>query len=1827
MTVANGAYPAAPRSSLDRVHAALDAAGRRPRRQRDHVQARCPLHEDRKPSLSIDWVDDRGGMTKLYCHACAADEREILEAIGLGLTDRFDQPLPPRDPARKPPPPPRGTVAPQGNRLGPLPKRLTQDPDPLAPTFITPEQLARTYDYVDETGALLYQVLRYEWTTAAGPDKRFTQRQPHPGGGWDPKVTGRRVLWHLPAVVEAIAQGRQIWLCEGEKDADSLNKALPRDQAVATTNAGGAGNFTEELATQLQGAHVVVVVDRDPAGYRRAAEVTRLLHGLAASCRVLVPAVDKDATDHLAAGQGLTDFFQMSDEQLSVLIAQAHVQEAVKRAERMVGRAEMCLLEAQARWASADQADGRKAAKAAGDHRRFALRWAQEAVKAAAQAADLAEQTWQHQQRQRDVEVPVPLHQQSLLGRAEQAQRTAQRLASRAWDVTGQPQPAPTQQTLGAPVPSERHAPATTPTPLTAPTPLPVKPDGPNRPEGEPAQVVPFPTDRRGGSNSGGGNARVDAVRTVYQRIDGIGGGLFEIKTRGNDQVRHEVLSLDVRIRRIEAIEADAAAVDKEGIRTVSPQSVLSYVIGFTHPDSGEQILTRIDADRVGNCDWLNDLGIVVDYDSSSKGRAKVWDAIRSTSRDAETLTIYEATGWRELPGIGWTYIHAGGGITTSGSQPLPVRLPAAIDRIDLPDPCTDPTELRRMFDQDSRALMTRLPAHVGAVLAGTAYRAVLGLTKPPTTLFGTPGTYKSAVAALTMHHFGVRWERSGASTSMSGHGATINALPELWWHCKDALFFGDDFAPDKGVEAAAQFLSAVGRMQYNQTVRTRVNMRKRGGRGGTDQGFVSRTTLLLTSEVKAFADSGNQRLNVVDLARGDIALDDVIALDSPESRLGRATVMASLLNWMAARCPDHVARATARAGLAAQRRRAEGMDDRIAEPLGELEAGWELIGDWLVDTGIYTAGERQAMLAQVREALTEAGQRSRDPDSPTNVGERVRRLLDTCLRSGAAHVTTPGGYSPPEADAMRLGYRRVPVNTAVGEYRVEARGDHLGVITDSVHGLRLHLEPDATMAVILAAARKAGEPLAVTKTVVQRELAAIGVLRTEREGSSTRYTVPVPDPSGTGGQVRRWDLDADRIFWEPEPPVGPPTTPDPVGPDPYPADQTPAAAPDDDGPAADDPEKDQNMDDEELGRIYAAATRRIIVPGGPCVDCGEIVSLELDGEILHYACWMRRTIAAAERQAPAAAVVGAPLPDARAERPTAPEPAPAAVPASPVQSAPSPTHTAAGPVAVSGAPVDRPGGRRRPSAQHQTPWRQSVAVIDASGVYLPAGASNQPVVLDSLDDIASIGVDLAVGHPAAAGLLVLTEPAMAKLGLMPPAQLLTDPGEDGKPPTEDLVRSRILDHLTMQGRQVIGRDGWSVSGDRLGPWSTIRRGDRAFRLVLEPFVWMWDPRTDSRTPFLNLPDPAQDPAACWVELARRLDRLASLLGVPWSSSAGVTGAALFDQIQRRRQRRGGRVLEQAGSLPDLDRTGQQQLEPEMDWPVLSRRVDSGRPVRELTEAELNTAVAVHFYDRRGSYLAPSGGADLPVGAPTRVEADAAHQVIDRVVRFGGERLPVGIWQVSLPKWDESTPPPHPDQHRFERVTRWVTTPTLQLLIDHDDIGGAGYTVQELQPGPAWVWQEHGRLLEPWYKQVREALLAARSEADDPVDRAIKGVYTAYIGRMDYAAVAEGPRPWHHQPVWRAVIIGSSRSGLWRVIRKHQLTTGRIPVSVHVDEVAYLDVDRDPTVNPPAVDTGALGKLKPSGSRLLTASARAALLRGARVTDNQVWVDPAGDGA
>jgi hypothetical protein len=79
--------------AVDRVIAALDAAGCRPRRYgTGAVTAHCPgpghWRGDVNPSLRVGWSEDRA---LVYCHALCATE-DVLTAIGLTPADLFDQP-------------------------------------------------------------------------------------------------------------------------------------------------------------------------------------------------------------------------------------------------------------------------------------------------------------------------------------------------------------------------------------------------------------------------------------------------------------------------------------------------------------------------------------------------------------------------------------------------------------------------------------------------------------------------------------------------------------------------------------------------------------------------------------------------------------------------------------------------------------------------------------------------------------------------------------------------------------------------------------------------------------------------------------------------------------------------------------------------------------------------------------------------------------------------------------------------------------------------------------------------------------------------------------------------------------------------------------------------------------------------------------------------------------------------------------------------------------------------------------------------------------------------------------------------------------------------------------------------------------------------------------------------------------------------------------------------------------------------------------------------------------------------------------------------------
>jgi hypothetical protein len=168
--------------------------------------------------------------------------------------------------------------------------------------------IVETYDYVDESGKPLSQVVRYE-------PKTFRQRRPDGHGGWIWSVREvRQVPYRLPELIEDVAQHHTIVIVEGEKDVNNL-----RQRGIAATcNAGGANKWRRELASHLHGADVVLIPDNDDAGHNHMNQVGQSLMALASSIRILeLPDLPEkgDVSDWIAAGHAA--------EELANLIKQA----------------------------------------------------------------------------------------------------------------------------------------------------------------------------------------------------------------------------------------------------------------------------------------------------------------------------------------------------------------------------------------------------------------------------------------------------------------------------------------------------------------------------------------------------------------------------------------------------------------------------------------------------------------------------------------------------------------------------------------------------------------------------------------------------------------------------------------------------------------------------------------------------------------------------------------------------------------------------------------------------------------------------------------------------------------------------------------------------------------------------------------------------------------------------------------------------------------------------------------------------------------------------------------------------------------------------------------------------------------------------------------------------------------------------------------------------------------------------------------------------------------------------------------------------------------
>jgi len=215
------------------------------KRVKDEVNGICRFHDDKEPSF---WGNVNTGVA--CCFGCGWEGNAITFAKELGIP-------------------------------------LSEVPG-FQKNYQQKRKIVSEYNYHDEKGNLLYQVVRFD-------PKDFRQRRPDGNGGWIWNLNGtRRALYRLPLLLNA----SQVLLPEGEKDADNLIDA----GFVATTNAGGAKKWRSEYNQFLKDKDVVLIPDNDEAGKEHIKKIAESLNGTTRSIKILeLPELEPkgDVSDYL----------------------------------------------------------------------------------------------------------------------------------------------------------------------------------------------------------------------------------------------------------------------------------------------------------------------------------------------------------------------------------------------------------------------------------------------------------------------------------------------------------------------------------------------------------------------------------------------------------------------------------------------------------------------------------------------------------------------------------------------------------------------------------------------------------------------------------------------------------------------------------------------------------------------------------------------------------------------------------------------------------------------------------------------------------------------------------------------------------------------------------------------------------------------------------------------------------------------------------------------------------------------------------------------------------------------------------------------------------------------------------------------------------------------------------------------------------------------------------------------------------------------------------------------------------------------------------------
>jgi hypothetical protein len=466
-----------------------------------------------------------------------------------------------------------------------------------------------------------------------------------------------------------------------------------------------------------------------------------------------------------------------------------------------------------------------------------------------------------------------------------------------------------------------------------------------------------------------------------------------------------------------------------------------------------------------------------------------------------DSRTIYAHTGWRNIDGHGWTYLHAGGGITAKGAiTDVCVSLSPRLKHYNLPAPASG-TELQAAVNA-SLSMLDIAPDTITVPLWLTVWRAVIMVSRFTVFLYGRTGSKKTGLAALLLQHFGADHNRNELPGSWE---SSDNALESLLFEGKDTVMVVDDFNPRGGPQEAKKWHSKADRVlrgQANGSSRARMVVRP-GGIMEMRADRPPRGLCVVTGEDVPQGQSLQARLLLLEVGRDAVNLERLKAASTAGTDGTLATLMAAYLQWLAPQLD------TVRQDLA---QRASELQSHFPASHGQnsdqgahLLAGFEVFSRFALESNALTPDQAKQLGQRVKLALGAVVASQSEHQTSSDPVNRFLELLNAVLSSGRAHIAdVKNGEVPTNPD--NWGWRMKSIGTGDNQRdEYQAQGKRIGWLTDTG---AVYLEPETAFAEVQALATNQGEGFSKSPKMLWKALAERHLIISDAKQNTIRATV-----------------------------------------------------------------------------------------------------------------------------------------------------------------------------------------------------------------------------------------------------------------------------------------------------------------------------------------------------------------------------------------------------------------------------------------------------------------------------------------------------------------------------------------------------------------------------------------------------------------------------------------------------------------------------------------------------------------------------------------------